>query len=102
MRIPDQAIIEASREAGLCFHECWDLDYTQEDLTEDIDWINSPLPEGQSKEEKEEIWRKTEAMRQQKLEQLRNFIDLVNKKKSKTREWKPSIDDVFVAKPEMW
>ena len=101
MKIPDQAIIEAAKEAGLCFHECWDLQYSQEDLAEDLAWINEPS-ELQTKEQKEEIWKRTEDTRQQKLSQLRNFIEIVNKKKSKVREWTPVIDNTFVAKPEMW
>lgn len=102
MKIPDQAIIEAAKEAGLCFHECWDLDYTKEDLAEDLDWINTPDSTGQTKEEKEEIWKKSEQVRQEKLEKLRTFIELAYKKKSKTKEWIPDICNVYVPKPEMW
>lgn len=74
----DQQLIEAAKQAGLCFPDCWNLERTDDDIAADARWIQ----EGHDQDPaightRQQILETSQRQRSERLQQLRRFTELV-------------------------
>lgn len=74
----DQQLIEAAKQAGLCFPDCWNLERTDDDIATDARWIQEGQDQGPTiGQTRQQILETSQRQRSERLQQLRRFAELV-------------------------
>jgi hypothetical protein len=74
----DQQIIDAAKQAGLCFPGCWNLDVTDVDIADETLWVQ----DGYNKDpavgkRRQDIFEDARRRREEHMRQLRRFVQLI-------------------------
>jgi hypothetical protein len=74
----DQQLIEAARQAGLCFPDCWDLELSADDIAAENRWVEDGQAQGPTiSQTRRQILEVGDRQRNERLQQLRRFVDLI-------------------------